>query len=136
MATDARALNAIALQATLNGSLIVPTRALARQLSRHRLLEFSIPLKGSITGQADLFVLTVAQPGSLQGHFAPPEDHVAPGETWLIWSYLQLQGYADWSYLHLSAVAGFASWRPILVSRAVGINQAYRRPNAGKHWGF
>src|SRR6266581_6144170 len=76
VATDARTLDAIALQATLNGSLIVPTRALARQLSSYRFLQFSIPLKGSITGQADLFVLTAAQPGSLQGHFAPPEDHV------------------------------------------------------------
>src|SRR6266705_2529872 len=74
VATDARTLDAIALQATLNCSLIVPTRALARQLSSYRFLQFSIPLKGSITGQADLFVLTAAQPGSLQGHFAPPDD--------------------------------------------------------------
>ena len=30
---------------------------------------------------------------------------IAPDETSLIWSYLELQGCADWSYLDLSAVA-------------------------------
>src|SRR5207249_6489313 len=50
VATDARALDAIALQATLNGSLIVPTRALARQLSSDRFLEFS-------TGKIQKYVL-------------------------------------------------------------------------------
>ena len=29
---------------------------------------------------------------------------IAPVEAWLIWSYLELQGCADWSYLDLSAV--------------------------------
>src|SRR2546428_5062082 len=76
VATDARALHAIALQAALNGSLVVPSRALPHHLSSHRFLQFSIPLNRLITGQADLFVLTAAQTGSIDCHFASPEDHV------------------------------------------------------------
>src|SRR2546426_3951936 len=76
VATDARALHAIALQAALNGSLVVPSRALPHHLSSHRFLQFSILLKRLITGQADLFVLTAAQTGSIDCHFASPEDHV------------------------------------------------------------
>ena len=40
---------------------------------------------------------------------------IAPDETWLIWSYLELQGCADWSYLHLSAVTKREAWPGFLV---------------------
>jgi len=40
---------------------------------------------------------------------------IAPDETSLIWSYLELQGCADWSYLDLSAAhsSGIQRYLPI-----------------------
>ncbi len=77
VATDTGALDAIALEATINGSLVVPGRTLPGQLPRHRLLQFAVLLKGLVTGQGHFLILLAAQTWPLQGDFAPGVDHVA-----------------------------------------------------------
>src|SRR5260370_12035785 len=77
VATDTGALDAIALEAAINGSLVVPCRTRPGQLPRRRFLQFPVLLKGLVSGQGHFLILPSAQAWPLQSDFAPGVDHVA-----------------------------------------------------------
>src|SRR2546423_11685154 len=54
---DAGSFDAIALQASFDSSLIVPSRALPRHLSSHRLLHLTVLLKGPVAVQGHFLSL-------------------------------------------------------------------------------
>src|SRR3989442_6329245 len=74
MATDTRLLYPVTLQTAVNGSFIVAHRALAAQLSGHRLLQLALTLKSLIAGQLDLLLIGTAQSRALQANLAPSKD--------------------------------------------------------------
>src|SRR5215468_5813490 len=64
------ALDAVTLEATINGSLIVTRRALPGQLSGHSLLQLAAALKSLVAGQLNLLLSRTTQSGPLQTDLA------------------------------------------------------------------